>query len=86
MKSESIQPIKYGPAEVSAREKTIQVAFEWLRMGLGLFVLIVVVTPLGAVLLVLGLICALAYVTWLLGRGIVKAIRPKPPRLSPTSG
>lgn len=53
-------------------------AFEWLGVGLGLFVLIVVVTPLGAVLLVLGLICALAYVTWLLGRGIVKAIRPKP--------
>jgi hypothetical protein len=83
MKSESIQPSKYGPAEVSARERAIQAAFEWLGMGLGLFVLIIVGAALGAILLVLGLVCALAYVTWLLARGIVKAIRPRPhPRLN----
>jgi hypothetical protein len=83
MKSESIQPSKYGPAELSASERAIQAAFEWLGIGLGVFVLIVVGAPLGAVLLILGLVCALAYATWFLARGIVKAIRPRPrPRLN----
>jgi hypothetical protein len=83
MKSESIQPSKYGPAELSASERAIQAAFESLGIGLGVFVLIVVGAPLGAVLLILGLVCALAYATWFLARGIVKTIRPRPrPRLN----